>query len=208
MTTRRTLSSLTLSLVLGCSPSGGAGPSMTTPDAATTSDVVTVGDAPQDVVAPMDAPAPQGNGCAAFCGFVQRAGCTHLPAQVQPAQCMATCDRQLYVPACDRVWRAMLSCLTTAAPSQFMCTPAGDDLLVPSCAATYNAAIGCIRSVNNPRCYGAPCASDSDCPSRCNDVTGRCYELSATGSCVGLPCGGDNDCPSRCNTALGACYQL
>ena len=190
---------LALALALGCSAAGNNGTAPPAQDAA----------APGTDAAPsVDAPAPQGNGCAAFCGFLQRAGCPRLPAQVQPARCVATCDGSLYVPACDRVWRAMIACLSAAAPSQFACTPAGDDLLVPSCAGQYQAAIGCIRSVNNPRCYGASCGDDGDCPSRCNDATDRCYELSAPGSCVGLPCASDGDCPSRCNTALGACYQI
>ncbi|MFO0610615.1 MAG: hypothetical protein U0324_46060 [Polyangiales bacterium] len=208
MTTNR-LPSLAFALALGCSASGGTPSPTPGPDASSTPDATSTPDAPRtpDATSTPDA-APQGNGCAAFCGFLQRASCPNLPAQVQPAQCMATCERQLYVPACDRVWRSMLTCLTSAAPSQFACTPAGDDLLVPSCAGPYQAAFGCIRSINNPRCYGAPCASDGDCSSRCNDVTGRCFELSAPGSCIGLPCGGDNDCPSRCNSAIGACYQL
>ena len=192
---------LSVTLTLGCSSAGNSGTEPPAQDAAAR-------DATSADATSADAPTPQGNGCAAFCGFLQRAGCPRLPAQVQPAQCMATCDGSLYVPACDRVWRAMIACLSAAAPSQFACTPAGDDLLVPSCAGQYQAAIGCIRSVNNPRCYGVSCGDDGDCPSRCNDATDRCYELSAPGSCVGLPCASDGDCPSRCNTAIGACYQL
>jgi hypothetical protein len=191
-------------IALGCSASSNNVPESPMQDAAVSRDTTSSA----DVSTGADAPAPLGNGCAAFCGFIQRAGCPRLPPQVQPAQCMTTCENSLYVPACDRVWRAMIACLSSAAPSQFACSPAGDDLLVPSCAGQYQAAIGCIRSINNPSCYGAPCESSSDCSSRCNTTTDRCYELSATGSCVGLPCTSSSDCPSRCNTALGVCYQL
>ncbi len=201
------LCALVFTLALGCSASNGAGSDLPMQDASTRDTPSVDATSPADAASP-DAPAPQGNGCAAFCGFVARAGCTRLPPQVQPPQCMTTCNNTLYAPLCDRVWRAMIACLSAAAPSQFACTPAGDDLLVPSCAGQYQAAIGCVRAINNPRCYGASCNSDGDCPSRCNDTTNRCFDLSATGACVGLPCTTNSDCPSRCNTALGACYQL
>jgi hypothetical protein len=151
--------------------------------------------------------ASSANGCAEFCGFLRRAGCPNLPPPVQPAQCVETCNARLYMPACDAVWRGMLRCYSTAAPSMLMCMPGGDDILVPSCEAPAAAALGCMQAVNDPRCYGAVCEDDGDCPSRCNRSTGRCYESRDSRACVGLPCSRDGDCPSRCNQAVGACYD-
>ena len=73
-------------------------------------------------------------------------------------QCMATCERQPYVPAsCDRVWRSMLTpphvggavAVRDARPPATTCSS-------PRAPGPYRAVFGCIRSINNPRCYGRP----------------------------------------------------
>ena len=189
---------LSLSLLGACAPAPGNGA-----DAAPGTDAASGADASPGADA-----APMGNGCAELCAFLARAACPNYPAELRPDACMNTCATRLLIPVCDRSWRNMLACVSTATPAQYACNTAGTDVMIPSCAGAYESAWSCLRSANSPTCYGAQCSSDSDCPSRCNSVSTHCYELSAPNSCVGMPCASDSDCPSRCNTTAGTCYTL